>query len=287
MTNTIRLAVGQMHPVPFDVAANLETIAGLARAAAAAGARLLVLPETATTGYFISDRLAGLAEPEDGPTAARLAALAGETGLHLACGMALAEGEKFYDAQLLFGPDGRRLATYRKAHLFAAEREWYAAGDTPMVVDTALGRIGMTVCYDLIFPEYTRTLIDLGAEILINSTNWIADDWQRSTWDWSGGAVTALARVRALENGVFLAMANCVGPELQFASLGHSAIVAPSGKVLASAGDAEGVAVADIRLRSDELDRWRALASYLPDRRPELYGTAATAVGPTTQRVRT
>lgn len=267
----VRVAVAQIHCAPFDVPENLRRIETLVRDAAADGAQLVIVPETATTGYFIADRLGDLAETEDGPTATALAALAKTVGVHLAVGIALAEGGKYFDAQLLFGPDGQRLATYRKTHLFAAERQWYAAGDAPVVVDTALGRIGMSVCYDLIFPEFIRRLVDDGAELVINSTNWITNGFQRGTWDWNGDAVEALARTRALENGVFLAMANCVGPEAGFDSIGHSCICAPSGKILASAGGEQGVAAADVVFQSPELDQWRAIATYRPDRRPELY----------------
>jgi len=267
----LKIAAAQMHCVPGDIAANLAIIEDLVRFAARAGAGLVILPEMATTGYFISDRLAELAEPEDGPAAARLAAIAKAAGVHLAVGVAMSEGGRFYDAQLLFGPDGARLATYRKAHLFSAEREWFSAGDAPTVVDTAIGRIGMTICYDLIFPEYVRRLVDLGADLVINSTNWITDDFQRDRWGWSGPTVTALAATRALENGVWLAMANCVGPEWVFDSIGHSCVVAPSGKVLASAGRGQGVAIAEAVFQSEDLDRWKAIATYLGDRRPELY----------------
>lgn len=267
----LKVAVAQMHCVPGDVDANLATIDSLVRLARRGGAGLVVLPETATTGYFISEQLDRLAEPEDGPTAERLAALARDAGVHLAVGMAIQDGAKYYDAQLLFGPDGTRLATYRKTHLFAAEREWYAAGDAPMVVDTAIGRIGMTICYDLIFPEYTRRLVDLGADLVINSTNWITDGFQRETWGWGGTTVQALAATRALENGVWLAMANCVGPEWIFESVGHSCVVAPSGKIVASVGDGQGMALAEAVFQSEELDRWKSIATYLADRRPELY----------------
>lgn len=267
----LKIAAAQMHCVPGDVAANLAIIEGLVRLAGRDGAGLVVLPEMATTGYFISDRLGELAETEDGPTAQRLAAIARDARLHMAIGVALAENGKFYDAQLLFGPDGTRLATYRKAHLFSVERQWFAAGDTPMVVETAIGRIGMTICYDLMFPEYTRRLVDLGADLIINSTDWITDDFQRDRWGWSGGAVQGLASTRALENGVWLAMANCVGPEWIFDSIGHSCVVAPSGKILASVGSGQGVAVAEAVFESEDLDRWRSIATYLEDRRPELY----------------
>ena len=266
-----RVAAIQMRPISGDIAGNLDKIETWVRAAAATGTDLAILPENAITGYFIADLLPGLAEPADGPSAQRLARLAAECKMHLVVGTALAEGADVYDAQLLFGPDGTLLATYRKTHLFAAERDWYAAGDAPMVVETALGKIGMTICYDLMFPEYIRRLTELGAEMIINSTNWISDSFQHDVWGWSGTSVDALARTRALENGVFLAMANCIGLEAGFQSLGQSCVVAPSGKVLASAGTAEGIAHAEILYQSADLDRWRAIATYRQDRRPELY----------------
>jgi 5-aminopentanamidase len=267
-----RVAVGQMNPDPGNVAANLAHVESIVRAAADAGAKLVVLPETATTGYFITDRLAELAETEDGPTSARLGGMANTWGVHLAVGMPVVADGRFYDAQLLFGPDGRRLATYWKAHLFSAEREYYAPGDKPVVVDTELGRIGMTVCYDLIFPDYVRRLVDLGADIVINSTNWISDAWQRDRWGWTGPVVQALAGTRALENGVWLAMADCYGPEAGFDSLGHSCVAAPSGRIVASVGQGQGFALADIMHGGDDLEKWRSIATYRQDRRPELYG---------------
>lgn len=267
----ITVAVGQMHCAPGDVARNLATIDRLVALAAEEGAQLVVLPEMATTGYFITDRLPDLAEEEDGPTSRRLGEIAARHGVHLAIGAPIRADGAFYDAQLLYSPQGRRLACYRKTHLFSAERDWFAAGDAPMVVDTALGRIGMSVCYDLIFPEYIRKLADMGADLVINSTNWITDDFQRNRWGWSGRTVTALAGTRALENGIWLAMACCVGPEWKFTSLGHSCIAAPSGDIVASLGDASGVAAFRMVFEGEDLDRWRAIATYLADRRPEIY----------------
>ncbi len=268
----LRVAVAQMHCRPGDVQANLNLIEQYAVQAVSEGAQLVVFPETATTGYFIADQLDRLAEPEDGPSARRLSQIAAHCKIHLAVGMAVRGDDGYYDGQLLFDPAGKRLATYYKAHLFAAERDFYRAGNQLMVVDTELGKIGLSVCYDLLFPEYIRAMVDRGAELIINSTNWISNDFQRDVWDWSGAGVTALARTRALENGVWLAMTSCVGPEAQFDSIGHSCIVAPSGKVLASAARAQGIAVAEIRWQSEELDQWRAIATYRADRRPELYG---------------
>lgn len=265
------VAVVQMHCRPGDVDANLATIDTMVRQAAGEGAQLVVVPEMATTGYFISDRLDQLAEPTDGPTAKRLSELAKDLAIHLAVGMVLVEGGAYFDAQLLFGPDGVLLATYRKVHLFSAEREWFSAGDDPIVVETPIGRIGMTICYDLIFPEFTRRLVDMGADLIINSTNWITDDFQRDRWGWDGPTIEGLVATRSLENGVWLAMANCVGPEWVFDSIGHSCIVAPSGMRVASAGKARGMALAQIAFSGEDLDRWKAVATYLDDRRPDIY----------------
>jgi predicted amidohydrolase len=139
------------------------------------------------------------------------------------------------------------------------------------VIDTPLGRIGMSICYDFMFPEFIRRLVDDGAEIVINSTNWISNDFQRGM-GWTGEAVEALARTRALENGVWLVMANCIGSEAGFDSLGHSCIVTPSGKVVASAGEREAIATGDIVHDSEALGLWRSIATYRADRRPAVYG---------------
>ena len=237
----------------------------------------MVFPECATTGYFLGDRLADLAEPADGPSAQRLGEIARENALTMAVGAYTQRDGGIYDSQLLFGPDGQCLAVYDKAHLFAGERESCRAGDRVCVVETVLGKIGMTVCYDFIFADYVRRLADLGADLIVNSTNWISDAYQRETWGWSGPVIQGLAATRALENGTFVAMANRVGdeelaPGLSFTSLGHSCIAAPSGKILAALAEGEGLAVARIDIAQEDLDRWRAIATYREDRRPELSG---------------
>ena len=271
------LAVVQMDCATGEPEKNLETIARFAQAAAAQGADLAVFPELATTGYFVGDRLGDLAEPPDGPTAGRLGDIARENRLTVAVGAFTRRDDGIYNSQYLFGPDGRCLAVYDKAHLFASERETFRAGDAVRVVDTALGRVGMTVCYDFIFADYVRRLSDLGADLIVNSTNWIADAYQRETWGWSGPVTQGLAATRALENGTFVAMANRVGveelaPGLSFTSLGHSCIAGPSGKILAALTEGEGLAVARIDIAQEDLDRWRAIATYRADRRPELTG---------------
>jgi predicted amidohydrolase len=270
------IAVVQMDCVLGETEPNLNKIRHFAGLAASLGADLAIFPECATTGYFVGERIDQLAEPPDGPASRALGAIAKENRLHLACGLYTKDEGAVCNSQQLFAPDGRRLATYHKAHLFAAERNWYRAGDRPVVVETGLGKLGMTICYDLLFPEYVRRLIELGADMVINSTNWINDPYQRDVWGWTPERTEALASVRALENVAFVAMSCRVGheaaaPDLAFDSFGPSCVAAPSGKILARLVDGEGVAVARVDIAKAELERWSAIATYRKDRRPELY----------------
>lgn len=270
------IGVAQMDCAVGDVDANLAKIADFARLAGGLGLDIMITPECSTTGYFIGDEGQHLLGPPDGPMATRLGEIARGNGLHLAVGSFTKVGNATRNSRLLFGPDGKQLAVYHKAHLFAAERESCEPGDEPVVVDTALGKIGMTICYDLVFPEYVRTLIGRGADLIINSTHWFNDRYQRDVWDWTGRTTQSLASIRALENVTFVAMADRVGrespaPDLDFDALGYSCVAGPSGKILASVPQGEGLAVARIDMPAEELDKWRGIATYREDRRPELY----------------
>jgi predicted amidohydrolase len=263
------LALVQMDCVAGDVAANLQRIVASATEAAERGAQLVLFPECATTGYFVADRIADLAEPIPGPSSEHLARLARRTGLHLMVGMIERAGDKYYDDAVLFTPDGG-YHIYRKTHLFGPERAIFTPGEQPVVVDTVLGRVGLTVCYDLMFPEFIRTLVLGGAQIILNATDWITDTWQ-STVGWDGDTVASLVRIRALENGVHVAMADRAGVEAGWRSLGGSTVAAPTGRVLASLGADEGIALATIDVASSDFVRWSEVATYMHDRRPELY----------------
>ncbi|WP_116948947.1 carbon-nitrogen hydrolase family protein [Jiangella endophytica] len=267
---SLTVACAQVAPELGAVSANLDAMAALAREAA--GADLVVFPECAVTGYPFSRASAlEVASPADGPVAEALGSLAASLGVHLAAGVIESAGAQLYDALSLFGPDGARLATYRKAHLFSTERSVYQPGAGPVVVPTALGTLGLTICYDLIFPEYVRALADAGATLIVNATNWITDDWQ-SGMGWDGSMVRSLARVRALENGVPVVMSCLAGSGGGFTSVGHSTIAGPSGRVLAAWDAGEGVAVADLDTDDADARRWSELATYRADRRLDLYG---------------
>jgi predicted amidohydrolase len=271
------IAVAQMDCFVGETEPNLNKIADFTALARKLGAELVIFPECATTGYFVGDRIKQLADQPDGPVAARLGDIARQNGINLVCGLFTQENGVVRNSQKVFSPEGKLLATYHKAHLFAVERTMYSAGDEPMVVETSIGKLGLTICYDLIFPGYVRKLIDLGADIIINSTDWINDPYQRDVWGWTEERIRGLASTRALENVVPLAMAcrtghETAGPNLAFDSMGPSCVISPSGKFIARLDIGEGLAIGKVRIAAAEMDRWSGIATYREDRRPDLYG---------------
>jgi predicted amidohydrolase len=272
----VTIAVAQMDCMVGQLEPNLAKIAEFSTLAKRLGAELVIFPECATTGYFIGEGIKVLADGPDGPVARRLGEIASQNQITLICGLFTQENGVFRNSQKVFAPDGELLATYHKAHLFAVERTMYQAGDEPMVVDTPVGRLGLTICYDLIFPEYVRKLVDLGADMIVNSTDWINDPYQRDVWGWNAERIQGLASTRALENVLPLAMACRTGrehaaPGVAFDSTGPSCVVSPSGKFLARLDVGEGIVVGRIDISAEEMNRWTGIATYRIDRRPDLY----------------
>jgi predicted amidohydrolase len=180
------------------------------------------------------------AEPLDGPTAAWLAGLARSRRAWLLAGSILEQaGPTIYNTCLLFDPAGTRVAAYRKIHLFEAilddgrvirESDLYAAGTDPVLVDLNGWRCGLSICYDVRFPELYRHYSKHGANLLLAPSNFT----QRTGRDhWN-----VLVRARAIENQCFVVAPNQCGQNraTRVASHGHSLIVSPWGEVLAEAG---------------------------------------------------
>ncbi|MFD1684054.1 carbon-nitrogen family hydrolase [Halobellus litoreus] len=261
----MNVAVVQL-PARNEPDANLEQAVSEVRAAAADGADLVVLPEMWPVGYFAFDAYRDAAEPVPGPTTDRLAALADDLSIHLHGGSLVerdgdADGgdSDLYNTSVLFGPDGTLLDTYRKIHLFgyeSKESELLTSGAEPCAVETDLGTVGLTTCYDLRFPELYRSLVDRGVEILL-----VASAWPRERIDhWH-----LFARTRAVENQTFLVAANLVGSIDGVDLGGESVVVDPWGVERANAGTAAGTAHATVDL--DEVRETRASFPALADRK--------------------
>ncbi len=172
------VAVCQVSLAIGEVAANREAAAAAVREAADRGARVVVLPELAPSGYVFADagEARSLAEPAGGATVTGWAALARELRLVIVGGFAeLGADGAVYNSAVLAGPAGLR-AVYRKAHLWHAEQDFFALGSAaPPVVPTEYGRIAMMICYDVEFPEWVRVPALGGADLLAVPTNWPAE----------------------------------------------------------------------------------------------------------------
>lgn len=270
------IAVAQMDCALADLDANLNKIDAFAGLAKTLGADVVIFPECATTGTFIGERIDDLADEPDGPATRRLGGIAKARSITLVCGLYTRENGLLHNSQKVFGPDGALLATYHKLHLFSSERVVCTPGSQPVVVQTPIGKLGLTICYDLVFPGLVGQLIEMGADFIVNSTNWINDREQRDVWGWNAERVEGLASTRALENVVPLAMACRTGreyaaPDMPFDSIGLSCVLSPSGKSLARMNCGEGLAVGRIDIPAKELDGWTRIATYRDDRRPALY----------------
>jgi deaminated glutathione amidase len=272
ITSVLRAAAVQLTATP-DKARNLQTADRLVRRAAADGARLVVLPEKWSVLGRGADLRAG-AEPLDGPAVTWARDAARELGIDLVAGSVSerVDGEdKLRNTSLHIGPDGEIKAVYRKVHMFDVEvdgtvyreSEHEEPGDDVALSATADGTaLGLTVCYDIRFPELYRILAVRGARIVTIPAAFTVPT-TRDHWE-------VLVRARAIEDAAFVIAANQIGehaPGLR--SGGRSLIVDPWGVVLACAPDAETVIVADLDL--DAQDDVRRRLPALAHRRPEVY----------------
>jgi len=267
------VAACQLDPVLGRVAANLGTIEAAVRDAAGNGAQVVVLPELVTTGYVFesASEARGLAEPADGPSVRAIRALAVELDLVIVGGFSeLAADDALYNSAFLIDRSGVR-AVYRKAHLWADEHRWFTPGkEPPAVVDTDLGRIGILVCYDLEFPEWTRIAALAGADLLCAPTNWPASPLP-------GGErpiEVVRAQASASVDRVFVAVCDRVGLERGTDWVGGSAIIGPDGYPLALAepGGGPQTLMAHCQLARARDKATSAVNNVVADRRPELYG---------------
>jgi deaminated glutathione amidase len=266
----VRAAAVQLNSTN-DKARNLATAERLVRAAASGGAELVALPEKWNL-LAGGEELGAGAEPLDGPSLTAARGWARTLGIHLLAG-SIAErgdGEKASNTSVLIGPEGEDLAVYRKIHMFDVDaggvsyRESEHEQPGSEVVTGPVGELiaGLTVCYDLRFPELFRILALRGARLLTVPSAFTSATG-RDHWE-------VLLRARAIENQAFVLAPNQVGEAPpHFDSFGHSAIVDPWGVVLATAPDEECFVAADLDLAAQ--DRVRESLPSLANRRPQAY----------------
>ena len=203
---------------------------------------LVLFPELWTVGFFNFADYARVAEPLDGPIAARFSSAARNGSFWLHAGSMVERGSDggLYNTSLLFDREGRLAASYRKTHLFSyqsEENKVLQAGDAVTGLATEIGHLGLTTCYDLRFPELYRCLSSRGVEINLIPATWPAARLEH--W-------VLLTRARAVENLSYVLACNAAGSNGGHELGGNSLIIDPWGKVLAQASSEETILYGEI-----------------------------------------
>ncbi|MDV3125859.1 carbon-nitrogen hydrolase family protein [Mycobacterium sp. 21AC1] len=276
------VAVAQVSSVLGDPDANIASTARWMHNAAAQGAQLTVFPECTLSGYMMDSRT----QVEDAAvaiTGQRLAPLieaASATCTFAVVGLLERDGDKVYNSAVLIGPDGVA-GTYRKQHLPRLGADLFVDpgdGVAPRVYEAGPLRVGIMICFDLRFPESARELALGGADVIAMPTNWPLT---------AGFLADHMTRVRAVENLVYVAVADRCDRESDTDFLGRSQVVAPSGEVLVDAGTAEGIVVTSVdvtqsRTKTLTFDDPPFSLPVFQGRRPELYSALTRPTAPPT-----
>jgi predicted amidohydrolase len=264
-----RIAAVQLSPVVGDLEGNIERATAAITAAVAAGAEVVVLPELTTSGYVFRDRREArdLAIGADDDVFARWSRLLGDAVLVV--GFAeVGEDRLLFNSAALLDADGIR-AVYRKVHLWDRERRIFTAGSAqPALVATRFGRIGLMICFDLEFPEWTRIAALQGADLLVVPANWPVQPRP----DGSDVPEVQVAAATARLNHMAIVVADRQGHERGVDWAGGTHVVGADGGILGRVGPGNGVAWADVDLPASRDKRQATLVDLLADRRPELYG---------------
>jgi 5-aminopentanamidase len=275
MAHTIRVAGVQMVPTLADVAGNLACCLQKLNAAAEAGAQLVVFPEAALSGYVFRslDEAIPVAESIPGPCTDSLADACRRLNVHAVVGLLEKHGDDYYNASALIGPAGL-IGKYRKLHLpyLGVDRFVRPGNLPPKVYETGLGRIGLSICYDLDFPEYPRVLALMGAQVIVTVTNW-PDDIEF--------VPDHIVQTRARENVVNHVAVNRAGEERGVRFIGRSMVVDQRGGILVEGKHfVEDSIFADIDPAAADQKHKVVIpgeleTDMLKDRRPEFYGSLA------------
>lgn len=267
MPNQIKVALAQMDCKVGDKTHNLHTMATYIAEAKRQKADIVLFPELSLTGYVVKDRTYEFAETIPGPSTEKILKLARENNLHIIHGM-IEKSQKakgvVHNTAVLTSPDGV-LGQYRKmylpTHSVFEEKRYFRQGYETPVFDTQIGKVGMTICYDLFFPETVRLLRLKGAELIACIS--ASPSVRRHYFE-------ILTVARALENTAYLAYVNLVGIEDGLQFWGGSRVIAPNGRIIAQAKyDEEDMVVGTIDY--SDISYTETFIPTLRDLRPELF----------------
>jgi predicted amidohydrolase len=268
-----RIACQQLQPALLDLEANRALSHDAIQEAIGAGAEVVVLPELVTSGYMFesAEEAAAVAIGRDHPIVVEWVDQAAAAGIVLAAGFCeRGDDGRVYNSAALIDPSGLR-AVYRKLHLWDREKLVFTPGsELPPVIDTPVGRVAVIICYDLEFPELTRTVALQGTQLLLVPTNWplmARPDGERPA---EAGIAMATARM----NRMAVACADRLGTERGQEWTGGTSIVDVEGWIGAETR-APGMITAEVDLAAALDKRFTDRADAHADRRPEFYGRVA------------
>jgi predicted amidohydrolase len=237
--------------------------------------QLIIFPELITSGYECQGDFQALAETvEDGTSIQEMGQVARKFGVHIVYGFPERDSDLrdvLYNSAILLDADGSPVGVYRKVHLFASEKEFFRPGCSYPLFQTAIGKLGIMICWDTAFPEVARSYALQGADLLVVSTNWekaylpdLATD-NEADWD-------LVTRARALDNCIYLAAANRIGDDKTLGFFGRSKIIGPTGVPLAQLDEErEGMITAELDY-AIPLELRHRYYTFFRDRRPDTYG---------------
>lgn len=275
-----KLATVSMN-VTYDIKINIQKYFQYMEEAHAEGADLIVFPEQSLQGYIpslkeissesVNYQYEHAESVPGGDNLEQVITKAKEYGMHVILGMTEIEGDKLYNTMVLIGPQGY-IGKYRKVHQPGIEGEIYTCGNEFPVFDTSLGKIGMLICFDKVFPEMSRILTLKGAQILVMSTAWgLSLSPERWKEDPKLRAYMLYDCVRAMENQCFFISSDQFGKCGDLFYPGHSNIVAPTGIPIASTGFAEGIVYAEVDVEHDIQNAKESYYDLQKRRHPEVY----------------
>ena len=261
----MNIAVAQIDCSPGEIGANIRKVREFAQRAKKSGAELIVFPEMSDTGYSMPAIQKHATSWSEGAVP-RLEQMAEELSIAIICGVSEREGDAIYNGQIFIEAGGEVLGSYRKTHLVTAapldERPVFQPGDKFIACPARGWNFGLTICYDLRFPEVARKLaVDHKANVLVCSSAWPFPRIEH---------LRVLALARAMENQMYVVLANRVGTDDGVTFCGSSAIIDPYGVILAGASaDREELLQAEIS--EDVLKSVRDRMKLFEHRRKDLY----------------
>ena len=266
----MKIALLQMDSNQKDIEGNLNKIISRIEGAAKEGANLMVSCEMGLSAFLFSrEEYLELAQTIPGPATEAVGAAARKANAYVIFGLPEKDGANLHNSLAVLGPKGNLVARYRKMHLWLSENQTFERGNDLCLFDTEFGKIGSTICYDIMYPELFRALAAAGAGIITHSTGMVTtEDCDKFGWD--SNLYNSFVRVRAWENQVYIPSCNRCGNDQFLYFLANSCVGTPWGTIADKLGDAEGTLL--VTTDFARLDEWKKIAPYWEDRRADLYG---------------